>query len=198
MRQALSVQCCRWGAVPLGSAHPITAREVPHTMPPIIDHEGNATSLRAVAELFDHFMRAIYSQSFVEGLNPAQWSALRFLGRANPRSRTLTEFARFHMVSKSAASDTMAALVRKELVTKSRDPEDGRIMRLDLTERGRELLQIDPLNNLVSALRELPADLQGLAGELAGAVARNVFAGLSGSAAESEAQPRPATSKRAL
>lgn len=152
-----------------------------------VDPGGRESNLRAVAELFDHFMRAIYSQSFVEGLNPAQWGALRFLNRANPRSRTLTEFARFHMVSKSAASDTMAALVRKQLVTKSRDPEDGRIMRLDLTERGRELLAIDPLNNLVSALRRLPKDQQGAAGDLAGAIARNVFAGLSDSGASREA-----------
>lgn len=144
-------------------------------------------SLRAVAELFDHFMRAIYSQSFVEGLNPAQWGALRFLGRANPRSRTLTEFARFHMVSKSAASDTMSALVRKGLVTKSRDPEDGRIMRLDLTDRGRELLAIDPLNNLVVALNRLPPEQHGIAAELAGAIARNVFAGLSEEAVDGEA-----------
>ncbi|MGH6944411.1 MAG: MarR family winged helix-turn-helix transcriptional regulator [Geminicoccaceae bacterium] len=144
------------------------------------------SSLRAVAELLDHFMRAIYSQSFVEGLNPAQWGALRFLGRANPRSRTLTEFARFHMVSKSAASDTMSALVRKELVTKSRDPEDGRIMRLDLTDRGRELLVIDPLNNLVVALRRLPPEQHGVAAELAGAIARNVFAGLSEETVEAE------------
>lgn len=165
-------------------------------MLPNTEHERTALSLRAVAELFDHFMRAIYSQSFVEGLNPAQWSALRFLGRANPRSRTLTEFARFHMVSKSAASDTMSALVRKQLVSKSRDPEDGRIMRLDLTERGRELLAIDPLNNLVAALRGLPADQQGAAGELVGAIARNVFAGLAGSAPDEDA--RPADSKRVL
>lgn len=142
------------------------------------DLGGRESNLRAVAELFDHFMRAIYSQSFVEGLNPAQWGALRFLNRANPRSRTLTEFARFHMVSKSAASDTMSALVRKQLITKSRDPEDGRIMRLDLTERGRELLVIDPLNNLVAALRQLPKEQHSPAAELAGAIARNVFAGL--------------------
>ena len=160
------------------------------------EHDEKTANLRAVAELFDHFMRAIYSQSFVEGLNPAQWSAVRFLGRANPRSRTLTEFARFHMVSKSAASDTMAAVVRKQLVTKSRDPEDGRIMRLDLTERGRELLGIDPLNNLVTALRSLPIEQQAVATELAGAIARNVFAGLTTSAAEDDA--RSANRKRVL
>src|SRR3546814_7568331 len=82
------------------------------------------------------------------------------------------------MVSKSAASDTMSALVRKQLVTKSRDLEDGRIMRLDLTDRGRELLAIDPLNNLVTALRQLPKEQQNGAADLAGAIARNVFAGL--------------------
>lgn len=142
------------------------------------------TSLRAVAELFDHIMRAIYSRSFVEGLNPAQWGALRFLGAAGPRSRTLTEFARFHMVSKSAASDTMSALVRKQLVTKSRDPNDGRIMRLDLTERGRELLAIDPINNLVAALDQLPPEQRQAAAELANAIARNVFSVLDSGDAE--------------
>lgn len=153
------------------------------------DTGSRESSLRAIAELFDHFMRAIYSQSFVEGLNPAQWGALRFISRANPRSRTLTEFARFHMVSKSAASDTMSALVRKQLVTKSRDLEDGRIMRLDLTDRGRELLAIDPLNNLVTALRQLSKEQQNGAAELADAIARNVFAGLSETGGAGSARP---------
>lgn len=153
------------------------------------DTGSRESSLRAIAELFDHFMRAIYSQSFVEGLNPAQWGALRFISRANPRSRTLTEFARFHMVSKSAASDTMSALVRKQLVTKSRDLEDGRIMRLDLTDRGRELLAIDPLNNLVTALRQLSKEQQSSAAELADAIARNVFAGLSQTGGAGSARP---------
>lgn len=153
------------------------------------DTGSRESSLRAIAELFDHFMRAIYSQSFVEGLNPAQWGALRFISRANPRSRTLTEFARFHMVSKSAASDTMSALVRKQLVTKSRDLEDGRIMRLDLTDRGRELLAIDPLNNLVTALRQLSKEQQNGAAELADAIARNVFAGLTETGGAGSASP---------
>lgn len=153
------------------------------------DTGSRESSLRAIAELFDHFMRAIYSQSFVEGLNPAQWGALRFISRANPRSRTLTEFARFHMVSKSAASDTMSALVRKELVTKSRDQEDGRIMRLDLTDRGRELLPLDPLNNLVTALRQLSKEQQSGAAELADAIARNVFAGLTETGGTGAARP---------
>lgn len=134
------------------------------------------TSPRAVAELLDHVMRAIYSRSFIEGLNPAQWGALRFLGTAPPRARTLTGFARFHMVSKSAASDTVAALVRKQMVTKSRDPEDGRVMRLDLTQRGRELLAVDPINDLVAALDRLPLAQHEAAAELADAIARNVFA----------------------
>ena len=50
---------------------------------------------KAVAELFEHLSRAIYSLSFSEGLNPAQWNALRYLNRANPSSRTMSAFARF-------------------------------------------------------------------------------------------------------
>src|SRR3546814_20050497 len=93
------------------------------------------------------------------------------------------------MVSKSAASDTMSALVRKQLVTKSRDQEDGRIMRLDLTDRGRELLPLDPLNNLVTALRQLGQEQQSGAAELADAIARNVFAGLTETGGTGAARP---------
>jgi len=131
--------------------------------------------LRAAAELLDHAMRAIYSQCFADGLNPAQWSALRYIARANPNSRTLTDFARFHFVSKSAASDTISALVRKELLTKKKDARDGRVAQLELTDRARVILQNDPLDLLVGALAQLPPQSQETATELVATVTRSVY-----------------------
>lgn len=138
--------------------------------PPVLD-----AKLRAAAELLDHAMRAIYSQCFADGLNPAQWSALRYLARANPNSRTLTDFARFHFVSKSAASDTISALVRKELLIKKKDPRDGRVAQLELTDRAREILRHDPLDLLVGALAQLPPQSQETATELVATVTRSVY-----------------------
>jgi len=132
--------------------------------------------LRAAAELLDHAMRAIYSQCFADGLNPAQWSALRYVARANPSSRTLTDFARFHFVSKSAASDTISALVRKELLVKKKDLRDGRVAQLEVTERARQILCNDPLDLLVGAFAQLPLQSQETATELVATVTRSVYA----------------------
>jgi DNA-binding MarR family transcriptional regulator len=131
--------------------------------------------LRATAQLLDHTMRMIYSQCFVEGLNPAQWSALRFLAHANASSHTLTCFARVHCVSKAAASDTIAALTRKKLVVKRKDPLDGRVTRIDLTGKGQKLLDSDPLNLLIGALAKLLPEHQDVAVEVAAITARTVF-----------------------
>jgi CheY-like chemotaxis protein len=151
---------------------------------------GHDRKLRAIAELLDHTMRMIYSQCFVEGLNPAQWSALRYLDRANPSSHTLTNFARVHCVSKAAASDTIAALVRKKLVVKKKDPHDGRVTRIDLTEKGRTLLGSDPLNLLIEALAKLLPQQQ----EVAAKPRRSRrAASMRPSPIERRRRPRPAT-----
>jgi DNA-binding MarR family transcriptional regulator len=131
---------------------------------------------KAVAELFEHLSRAVYSLSFSEGLNPAQWNALRYLNRANPSSRTMSAFARFHVTTRSTASQTLAALVRKKLIKKARDPADGRIVRLELTPKGQRLLDRDPVNHLVAALESLPADRQRIAAETVETLIRAVFA----------------------
>jgi DNA-binding MarR family transcriptional regulator len=131
---------------------------------------------KAVAELFEHLSRAIYSMSFSEGLNPAQWNALRYLNRANPSSRTMSAFARFHVTTRSTASQTLAALVRKKLIKKARDSEDGRVIRLELTPKGQRLLDRDPVNHLVAALESLPPDRQRIAAETVESLIKMIFA----------------------
>ncbi len=131
---------------------------------------------KAVAELFEHLSRAIYSLSFSEGLNPAQWNALRYLNRANPSSRTMSAFARFHVTTRSTASQTLAALVRKKLIKKARDPDDARIIRLELTTKGQRLLDRDPVNHLVAALESLPPERQRIAADTVETLIKAVFA----------------------
>ncbi len=131
---------------------------------------------KAVAELFEQLSRALYSLSFSEGLNPAQWNALRYLSRADADSRTMSSFAKFHVTTRSTASQTLAALVRKKLIRKLRDAEDGRVVRLELTPKGRKLLERDPVNHLVAALATLPPDRQRVAADTVERLIKAVFA----------------------
>lgn len=134
---------------------------------------------KAVAELFEQLSRALYSLSFSEGLNPAQWNALRYLNRVDANSRTMSAFAKFHVTTRSTASQTLAALVRKKLIKKTRDVDDGRIIRLELTPKGRKLLERDPVNHLVAALSALPPDRQRVAADTVECLIKAVFARVS-------------------
>ena len=67
----------------------------------------------AVADVIEHIGRRLQSLAYSENLNPAQWTLLRFLARSNPSARTPTGFARFHLTTKSAATQTIEALLRK-------------------------------------------------------------------------------------
>ncbi len=48
-----------------------------------------------IAELLDRVSRLARELQFVDGLNPAQWEALRFIARANRYSRSPGAFAEF-------------------------------------------------------------------------------------------------------
>lgn len=132
-------------------------------------------SARAVARLFEHMTRAIHSRSFAHGLNPAQWNALRFLSEANPSARTVTAFARHHLTSRSAASDTISALIAKGLLTKRPDPEDARVQLLAVTDAGNRLLENDPMEPVARALENLSdEETAAIAGAL-NTIVRGIF-----------------------
>ena len=114
-------------------------------------HAPGAVS-RALAELMDQISRLNDSASFVHGLNPAQWAALRFFAEANPQVRTTTAFARYHATTKGTASKSVRALERKGFLTRERSIHDGRAAILEVTEHGRRLLREDPLNDLARCM----------------------------------------------
>ncbi len=117
--------------------------------------EQREISAWAVAELVDHLSRLAHSFGFTNGLTPAQWTALRYLSRANRFSRTVSAFAEFHATTRGTASQTINGLVDRKYVRRTRSATDGRSARLDLTEKARNVLERDPLQVLVRAVSGL-------------------------------------------
>ena len=118
----------------------------------------------AIALPLERLARLLRAQEHAHGLNPAQWEALRYLARANESARNVTRFAQFHATSKSAASQTLGVLVKKGFVKAQPDPNDPRIKTLNLTARGKRLIQDNPLGGLVDVLEGLqPEQLEHFA-----------------------------------
>ncbi|MBK3776248.1 MarR family transcriptional regulator [Azospirillum sp. YIM DDC1] len=124
-------------------------------------------SARATAEVMAQVLRTTASLAFTDGLNPAQWAALRYFAQANASARNVVAFARHHGTTKGTASQTIAALLKKDLLERHPSETDRRSIRLTLTAQGRSMLANDPLNELVAAIDGLaPAQHGALAAGL--------------------------------
>jgi DNA-binding MarR family transcriptional regulator len=120
-----------------------------------------------IADLLDRLALHQRSRQQGDGLNPAQWEALRFLGRANRYSRNPTALTDFLGTTKGTVSQTLIALERKRLVTREPDRRDRRSIRIELTPAGRQLLGRDPMQRIAGAAADLPpAAQQVVAGAL--------------------------------
>lgn len=136
------------------------------------DHTADAAT-RLIQRLL-RMSRQLYRAEPPGDLTPAQQAALRYFGAANRFSRTVNGFAAYHVTTKSTASQIVAELARRDLVTRTPWPEDRRRVRIDLTRKGQELLSGDPVLEAAAAVRELPdrlrdrlvGDLEGLAREV--------------------------------
>jgi DNA-binding MarR family transcriptional regulator len=114
------------------------------------------TPEQAVAELVEQLGHCACSEAFSAGLNPAQWSALRYLERANRFSRTVSAFAQYHGTTRGTASQTMRALVQKGYLLRHPAKHDQRSFRLDLTEKAQQVLTSDPFAEFANAAGKLP------------------------------------------
>ncbi len=118
---------------------------------------------RVVADLIAQLGRIAHGEGFVDGLTPAQWSALRYFSRANRFSRTVSAFTEFHATTRGTASQTIKSLVNQGYLTRTRSERDGRSARLDMTHKGKAALADDPLDILAGAARALsPTARSGL------------------------------------
>ncbi|MEO1458583.1 MAG: MarR family transcriptional regulator, partial [Pseudomonadota bacterium] len=90
----------------------------------------------AIAELLLELGRRVEAAANASRLKPAQWSALRYLARAPASARTNRAFARYHRTTTGTVTLTLKALTGKGLLVRQPDPEDGRVVRFDVTDAG--------------------------------------------------------------
>lgn len=107
----------------------------------------------AVAHALEQLVRVQFARSFVHGLKPAQWHALRYFAVMPLEDRTVTAFARHRGSTMGTASTTISALVRKGYL--GRSAGSARNSGLYVTSFGLELLRDDPINELVRAIDTL-------------------------------------------
>jgi DNA-binding MarR family transcriptional regulator len=107
----------------------------------------------AVAHALEQLVRVHFARSFVQGLKPAQWHALRYFAVMPLEDRTVTAFARHRGSTMGTASTTISALVRKGYL--GRSSGSARNSGLYVTDAGHDLLRDDPINDLVRAIDTL-------------------------------------------
>ena len=103
--------------------------------------------------LLERLSRLVRAQEHASDLNPAQWEALRYLSRCNRFSNSPAALTRYLSATKGTISQTLIALERKGLVTKTPRPGEARSVILALTAEGEAKLRDDPWQQ-VSAMIE--------------------------------------------
>ena len=129
------------------------ADAAPEPTHPTIDHHERGPG--AVAHALEQLVRVHFARSFVHGLKPAQWHALRYFAVMPLEERTVTAFARHRGSTMGTASTTITALVQKGYL--GRSASSARNSGLYVTRAGHELLRDDPVNELVRAIDTLDA-----------------------------------------
>ncbi len=114
-----------------------------------------ATYAERVAQLLDRLTQLVRELQFSDGLNPAQWEALRYVAQANRYSRTPTALAKFLGLTKGTVSQTIIALEGKGYVRRDPCPLDRRQLVLTLTDAGLGLMARDPISSLRLAAEQL-------------------------------------------
>lgn len=116
---------------------------------------------RGIIRSLRRIIRAVglYSRELLRrrNLTTSQLAALRQLARHGRLSAG--DVARGISVSQATITGVLDRLERRELVTRSRDPEDRRRVVIDLTEAGREVVATSPPplhERFVMRLAELP------------------------------------------
>jgi DNA-binding MarR family transcriptional regulator len=103
----------------------------------------------------ERIARLTRASSHAGGLNPAQWDALRYLARANRFSNSPMALTHYLGATKGTVSQTVSALVKKNMITKAARTGNARSVALALTEQGHKMMADDPLRHLETAIETL-------------------------------------------
>ncbi|GFZ82748.1 hypothetical protein GCM10011497_09030 [Elstera cyanobacteriorum] len=150
----------------------------------------------AIAALLDQIGRRADAAAWATGLHPAQWSALRYFSRAGAEARTVAAFAAFVGASLGTSWQTVKALIGKGYVTSNKMPGRGKVLRIDLTQKGRQRIADDPLAEIGRAIAQLDPTLRITLIEAAEGVLRRLPARGVAAAAEEETVPGEAEAER--
>jgi DNA-binding MarR family transcriptional regulator len=121
----------------------------------------------AAPALLSRLARVVASEGYAHGLKPVQLQALRYLLSANRFSRTPRALTAWLGQTKGTVSQTVASLERRGFVSRSGDIRDRRIVRLDVTGPGQEVVQATG-DIAASMIAHLGEDERGVAETLIG------------------------------
>ncbi len=117
------------------------------------------SSAPSIIGQLERFACALARRESANGLNPAQWAALRYIAQPAETAEipTISGFARLRLTTPSSASQTVSSLVRLGLVARASAP-DKRQRPLELTAEGRLLLKRDPLRHLATLVAGISSE----------------------------------------
>ena len=108
---------------------------------------------------FYRYLRRYGRQMQQEGISGRKISTLRYLVDAGPLP--VGQLGDYLCISDSSTSTTIADLKKRGYVTRTRSPDDNRVVMVAVTDQGRELVARTPLGGiplLREALKTLPPD----------------------------------------
>jgi DNA-binding MarR family transcriptional regulator len=117
--------------------------------------EDDKTDGRMIVWPMERLARLMRAREHDDGLNPAQWEALRFLKRANRFSNSPGALTRYLGATKGTVSQTLIALERKGHITRALREGGRKSISLSLTAKGIETLARDPWADLARAAEDL-------------------------------------------
>lgn len=119
--------------------------------------------IAALERIAEVFRVLLWEQSKKFGLSPIQIQILIFLHTHSREKCKVSYLAQEFHLTKPTVSDAIQSLIRKELITKERNPSDSRSFELILTHTGRILYQeislytnklLEPIQNLSPSAKE--------------------------------------------
>lgn len=117
------------------------------------------TRIHAILERFCNLLRVeVRTRGASHDLQPVQWEALHFLSQCNRYSDTPLGVAEFLGQTKGSVSQSLKVLERRGLIRKRQDAKDRRVVHLQVTPAGRELVSsMVPARVIEQALGSLSA-----------------------------------------
>lgn len=110
--------------------------------------KNQALILLDTVERLGNLLRAGLRQAAtVQGLQPIHLQALLYLVEANRYSNTPQALAEYLGLTKGTVSQSLLLLARRKLIARHADEKDGRVVRLTLTDKGKDILKELGLTN---------------------------------------------------